>query len=260
MSSPRSSSIRPSSAPNEDLVHLSPPRGGRRGDARGGGLRHPLGARRRDHVSGRLRDDASRVGRRRRGPRRRRPARPFRRRRDGRRASCSTRSGPTSPCSARRIISSSPSSASMVRDLDLGGRDRRRADPARRRRPRPLLAQRLSLRRGAARRRAPCRARSARRRRRSRAAATSPRRSTRRATGWRSAGFDPIDYVELRDAETLAPVAALDRPARLLAAARIGRTRLIDNLAGRRPPDEHRHRRVNHLLVNAARQPAPTRR
>ncbi|MFN3389618.1 MAG: pantoate--beta-alanine ligase, partial [Allosphingosinicella sp.] len=45
------------------------------------------------------------------------------------------------------------------------------------------------------------------------------------------AGFDPVDYVALHDAETLAPVAALDRPARLLAAARIGRTRLIDNLA-----------------------------
>ena len=45
-----------------------------------------------------------------------------------------------------------------------------------------------------------------------------------------AAGFDPIDYVELRDAETLAPLTALDRPARLLAAARIGRTRLIDNL------------------------------
>jgi pantoate--beta-alanine ligase len=45
------------------------------------------------------------------------------------------------------------------------------------------------------------------------------------------AGFDPIDYVELCDAETLAPVAAVERPARLLAAARIGRTRLIDNLA-----------------------------
>jgi pantoate--beta-alanine ligase len=44
------------------------------------------------------------------------------------------------------------------------------------------------------------------------------------------AGFDPIDYVALRDAETLAPITALDRPARLLAAARIGRTRLIDNL------------------------------
>ena len=45
------------------------------------------------------------------------------------------------------------------------------------------------------------------------------------------AGFDPIDYVELRDAETLAPVSTLERPARLLAAARLGRTRLIDNLA-----------------------------
>ncbi|MEA3052041.1 MAG: pantoate--beta-alanine ligase [Sphingomonadales bacterium] len=44
------------------------------------------------------------------------------------------------------------------------------------------------------------------------------------------AGFEPIDYVELCDAETLAPVTALERPARLLAAARIGRTRLIDNL------------------------------
>jgi pantoate--beta-alanine ligase len=45
-----------------------------------------------------------------------------------------------------------------------------------------------------------------------------------------AAGFDPIDYVALHDAETLAPMAALDRPARLLAAARMGRTRLIDNL------------------------------
>ena len=46
-----------------------------------------------------------------------------------------------------------------------------------------------------------------------------------------SAGFGPIDYVELRDAATLEPVASLGRPSRLLAAARIGRTRLIDNLA-----------------------------
>jgi pantoate--beta-alanine ligase len=44
------------------------------------------------------------------------------------------------------------------------------------------------------------------------------------------AGFDPIDYVALRDAVTLAPVATLEGPARLLAAARIGLTRLIDNL------------------------------
>lgn len=45
-----------------------------------------------------------------------------------------------------------------------------------------------------------------------------------------SAGFDPIDYVALHDADTLAPMTVLDRPARLLAAAKIGRTRLIDNL------------------------------
>ncbi|PXA86038.1 pantoate--beta-alanine ligase [Nostoc sp. 3335mG] len=46
------------------------------------------------------------------------------------------------------------------------------------------------------------------------------------------AGFDPIDYVSLRDAETLAPIETLvDRPARLLAAARMGGARLIDNLA-----------------------------
>jgi pantoate--beta-alanine ligase len=46
-----------------------------------------------------------------------------------------------------------------------------------------------------------------------------------------AAGFSRIDYVELRDAATLAPMDVLDRSARLLAAALIGRTRLIDNLA-----------------------------
>ena len=46
------------------------------------------------------------------------------------------------------------------------------------------------------------------------------------------AGFDPIDYVSLRDAETLEPIETLgERPARLLAAARIGGARLIDNVA-----------------------------
>ena len=45
-----------------------------------------------------------------------------------------------------------------------------------------------------------------------------------------AAGVEPIDYVELRDAEILAPLAALDRPGRLLAAAWLGKTRLIDNV------------------------------
>lgn len=45
-----------------------------------------------------------------------------------------------------------------------------------------------------------------------------------------AAGFQKIDYLELRDAETLAVVDDLVRPARLFAAAHIGRTRLIDNI------------------------------
>jgi pantoate--beta-alanine ligase len=39
-----------------------------------------------------------------------------------------------------------------------------------------------------------------------------------------------VDYVAIRDAQTLAPITTLDRPARILAAARVGRTRLIDNM------------------------------
>jgi pantoate--beta-alanine ligase len=46
-----------------------------------------------------------------------------------------------------------------------------------------------------------------------------------------AAGFDPVEYVELRDADTLARLEALTGPARLLAAARLGTTRLIDNIA-----------------------------
>lgn len=45
------------------------------------------------------------------------------------------------------------------------------------------------------------------------------------------AGFGPIDYVALCDASTLDLLDRLDRPARLLAAAFLGRTRLIDNMA-----------------------------
>jgi pantoate--beta-alanine ligase len=45
-----------------------------------------------------------------------------------------------------------------------------------------------------------------------------------------AAGFASVDYIELRDAETLVPLTRFDRPARLLAAARMGTTRLIDNI------------------------------
>jgi pantoate--beta-alanine ligase len=47
----------------------------------------------------------------------------------------------------------------------------------------------------------------------------------------KAAGFDSVDYIAIRDAKTLEETATLERPARILAAARIGRTRLIDNLA-----------------------------
>lgn len=45
-----------------------------------------------------------------------------------------------------------------------------------------------------------------------------------------AAGFARVDYVAVRDAETLAPLTQLSAPARALAAAHLGRTRLIDNV------------------------------
>ena len=45
------------------------------------------------------------------------------------------------------------------------------------------------------------------------------------------AGFTKLDYLEICDAETLTPLATRDRPGRVLAAAWLGKTRLIDNLA-----------------------------
>jgi pantoate--beta-alanine ligase len=45
------------------------------------------------------------------------------------------------------------------------------------------------------------------------------------------AGFAAVDYLAVRDAETLAKIDAFARPARVLAAAKLGATRLIDNLA-----------------------------
>jgi pantoate--beta-alanine ligase len=51
------------------------------------------------------------------------------------------------------------------------------------------------------------------------------------ATELKTVGFDSVDYVAIRDAETLAVPQDLTRPVRILAAAKIGRTRLIDNMA-----------------------------
>lgn len=46
------------------------------------------------------------------------------------------------------------------------------------------------------------------------------------------AGFASVDYVAIRHAESLAPFSgAVDAPARILAAAWLGKTRLIDNMA-----------------------------
>ncbi len=50
------------------------------------------------------------------------------------------------------------------------------------------------------------------------------------------AGFDSVEYLEIRDAETLVPITQITRPARVLAAARLGKTRLIDNMPVARPP------------------------
>ena len=47
----------------------------------------------------------------------------------------------------------------------------------------------------------------------------------------RDAGFDGIDYLALCDGESLAPLLEAKSGGRLLAAVRLGRTRLIDNLA-----------------------------
>lgn len=46
-----------------------------------------------------------------------------------------------------------------------------------------------------------------------------------------AAGFKSVDYLTVRDAETLTPITELKHPARLLVAATVGGTRLIDNMA-----------------------------
>ena len=108
------------------------------------------------------------------------------------------------------------------------------ADGKRGQRTRAFVTQRVSD-AGAARRRAgpfshprgPGRARPA-----AGAEIAALERRARRAL--RRIGFDRVDYITVRDAETLEAMARVDRPARALAAAWLGETRLIDNHAGRR--------------------------
>jgi pantoate--beta-alanine ligase len=50
-------------------------------------------------------------------------------------------------------------------------------------------------------------------------------------TQLRAAGFNPIDYLSLVDAESLQPIKRVTQPARLAVAAYLGTTRLIDNVA-----------------------------
>jgi pantoate--beta-alanine ligase len=45
-----------------------------------------------------------------------------------------------------------------------------------------------------------------------------------------SLGFEQVDYLDVRDPWTLAPIESTGKPARILAAVKLGETRLIDNL------------------------------
>ena len=52
-----------------------------------------------------------------------------------------------------------------------------------------------------------------------------------------AAGFAAVDYLELRAEADLTALERADRPARLFAAAWLGRVRLIDNVAVAAPTD-----------------------
>ena len=118
----------------------------------------------------------------------------------------------------------------MVADLDPARRDRGPADAARAGRAGDVLAQRLPVpgRAGAGGRDLP-------------GPVGGPRQATTPASAKADAlveaalavlegRMDRIDYVEIRDADSLAPVDRLEKPGVILAAAFLGATRLIDNM------------------------------
>lgn len=58
-----------------------------------------------------------------------------------------------------------------------------------------------------------------------------PRQIERAKERLLAAGFTAVDYLALRAEDSLLPLLRCDRPARLLAAARLGETRLLDNIS-----------------------------
>ena len=167
--------------------------------------------------------------------------------------SCSTSCGPTSRSSARRTTSSSRSSSSVARDLDLGVQRRRLPDRARARRARAVEPQRATSRRRSARTRSCCPARSRRRARRRRAG------ETRRARARRGACAEEVAARAAASSSTTPRSSTPRRSSRSTVARRpgararrrrvSGRARLIDNVPHRCPP-----------AALTARRAAPTRR
>jgi pantoate--beta-alanine ligase len=64
---------------------------------------------------------------------------------------------------------------------------------------------------------------------RARSGVAVPQAEAEGAAALIGAGFDRVDYVAVRDADTLVPLRTISGPARVLAAVRIGSIRLIDN-------------------------------
>ena len=60
--------------------------------------------------------------------------------------------------------------------------------------------------------------------------ATTPSVAERLQLGRELLDADEVDYLAIVDPDSLRPLAVVDGPARALVAARIGTTRLIDNL------------------------------